>query len=332
MNSRIISIVSSIIALSTVIPSVSAYDFTGCDQVFPVEQLRHGYSYTFWDDYKNNNTYKHQVYDLPSVVYAEQYDYNGSTSFPSFGWSAGLIAQGYQINPGQKLRAVDASSSYPIIYRPATRNADNLILRYTLQYFAQNAGTDWTGPYTHVECQPYEITWCGDGVKDTDEGETCDDGTLNGQPGKCNVSCNGIVPNPPINGVCNPVYNGQTLPGPYNWTDVSAVVCSSGTPVIGTGFPGGPWTWSCNGQNGGTNASCSASKTPPPVPGVCSTTVTGLQAAPLTNGACNAGPVIGFTSVGTNPVNYSWTCGGQNGGPASPPCSASYNAPPPPVA
>jgi hypothetical protein len=42
--------------------------------------------------------------------------------------------------------------------------------------------------------------------------------------------------------------------------------CSTGTasPVSGTG----PWTWSCNGSNGGTTASCSANKTttPPPVP------------------------------------------------------------------
>lgn len=169
MNSRLLTLFSSIIALATVIPSVSAYDFTGCDQIFPAAQLRHGYSYRFWDDYTNHNTYKHQVYNLPSVVYAEQYDYNGSTTFPSFGWSAGLVAQGYQINPGQTMRAVDADSSYPIIYRPATRSPDNLILRYTIQYYAQNAGTNWTGPYTHVECQPYEITWCGDGVVDASE-------------------------------------------------------------------------------------------------------------------------------------------------------------------
>lgn len=82
MNSRIFALVSSVITLSAVIPSVSAYDFSGCDQIFPVEQLRHGYSYNFWDDYTNNNTYKHQVYNYPSVVYSEQYDYNGSTSFP----------------------------------------------------------------------------------------------------------------------------------------------------------------------------------------------------------------------------------------------------------
>jgi hypothetical protein len=138
MNSRIFTLVSSVLALSILIPSVSAYDFSGCNQVFPAEKLRHGYSYRFWDDYSNLNTYKHQVTGYPSISYSEQYDYNGSTTFPGFSWSAGLAGQGYEINPGQKIRAIDADTSYPIIYRPASRGPENLVLKYTIDFYAQN--------------------------------------------------------------------------------------------------------------------------------------------------------------------------------------------------
>ncbi len=75
--------------------------------------------------------------------------------------------------------------------------------------------------------------------------------------------------------------------------------------------------------------SCSANKIATPVNGVCSSTVTGAQPSPLSNGACNVGPVIGFNASGTNPVNYTWKCGGQNGGLDSPNCTASYTLPPP---
>jgi hypothetical protein len=53
-----------------------------------------------------------------------------------------------------------------------------------------------------------------------------------------------------INGTCGPT-NGQTgilLP--------TTGLCNTGTPTTVTG--NGDWVWSCNGSNGGTNASCSA--------------------------------------------------------------------------
>ena len=84
MKPRALLLLSSLLALATTMPVVNAFDTTGCDQVFQPEQLRHGYSYKFYDDYTNNNTFKHQVYSLPSIVYSEQFDYNGSPSFPAF--------------------------------------------------------------------------------------------------------------------------------------------------------------------------------------------------------------------------------------------------------
>lgn len=55
---------------------------------------------------------------------------------------------------------------------------------------------------------------------------------------------------PIINGVCGPA-DGQTYTSAPT-TDL----CTAGTPSAVSGT--GPWTWTCDGSNGGTNASCSA--------------------------------------------------------------------------
>ncbi len=72
----------------------------------------------------------------------------------------------------------------------------------------------------------------------------------------CNLSGDTLtVTNAPVNGQCDNRSNGQTLA-----SKPVSNLCLSGddtpTPVAGSG----PWTWSCNGLNGGTNASCSAQK------------------------------------------------------------------------
>jgi hypothetical protein len=63
--------------------TVEAFNTAGCDQVFSSAQLRYGYNYRFWDDYTNQNSYKHQVYDVPVVSVEENHgDYNGTPSVP----------------------------------------------------------------------------------------------------------------------------------------------------------------------------------------------------------------------------------------------------------
>ncbi|MDR0650755.1 MAG: hypothetical protein LBG59_05135 [Candidatus Peribacteria bacterium] len=69
----------------------------------------------------------------------------------------------------------------------------------------------------------------------------------------------------------------------------------------------GPWTWTCNGSNGGTTANCSANKK---VNGVCgSANGTNITAAPTSN-LCSVGTAS--TVSGSGP--WTWTCAGLNGG------------------
>ena len=59
-----------------------------------------------------------------------------------------------------------------------------------------------------------------------------------------------VPPLPPVNGVCGSSNGGVLTSAP---TDN---LCSAGTPSAVTGS--GPWSWSCSGLYGGTNAGCSA--------------------------------------------------------------------------
>ncbi len=76
----------------------------------------------------------------------------------------------------------------------------------------------------------------------------------NGDGIKGNVSsANYLINIPPIDGSCGSS-NGQTFT-----TAPTSNLCSAGTTSTVNGS--GPWSWTCNGQNGGTDASCSANIT-----------------------------------------------------------------------
>lgn len=79
-----------------------------------------------------------------------------------------------------------------------------------------------------------------------------------------------------------------------------------------------------NGTAGSCNNTCNGNLPPEPVP-VCNSIINGRAVTtPLTIGQCDVGTVSGFTAIGTNPVNYSWSC---NAGTRSVACTANYITP-----
>jgi hypothetical protein len=87
------------------------------------------------------------------------------------------------------------------------------------------------------ECHPIYARWCGDGV--VSNGETCDDGAQNGQPGKCNNTCSSTSSGTPM---CSTAYSG-TLTAP-----ITQGYCNSGTVMNFTGTIVGNitnYTWQC---------------------------------------------------------------------------------------
>ena len=72
-------------------------------------------------------------------------------------------------------------------------------------------------------------------------------------------------PPPPVNGGCGGANSGTFADAT---AANSAGLCSAGAASPASLAGTGPWNWTCNGSNGGTNASCMASATaaPPPPP------------------------------------------------------------------
>jgi len=111
-----------------------------------------------------------------------------------------------------------------------------------------------------------------------------------------------IGSNNPVNAQCGPSH-GQSLS-----SAPATGLCNSGTPSIVSGS--GPWTWTCSGVNGGSNASCRAEVATLPVNAQCGPSHgQSLSSAPAT-GLCNSGT----PSIVSGSGPWTWVCSGVNGG------------------
>ena len=159
-----------------------------CDQVF-TGTLRYGKGYMFGDVF-NASSVPSYLWSY-KVEYQEQYDYNNSPDFPQFGRTNEIKAQDYTVYANQSLQVIAAKTSYDILAVPATRNFNNLFLKYTITYSQDIAGNN---KVAHTECKYYEISRCGDGVLDADREEQCDEGANNGKPGStCSIDCKTVT-------------------------------------------------------------------------------------------------------------------------------------------
>lgn len=105
------------------------------------------------------------------------------------------------------------------------------------------------------------------------------------------------------------IVNGQC--GTANGSNVTSApntnLCLAGmaTPVAGSG----PYTWTCDGLNGGTNMSCQANLT---VNGKCGTANNTPYAQAPATGLCTMGMASAVASSPNGP--FTWTCSGVYGG------------------
>jgi YVTN family beta-propeller protein len=132
--------------------------------------------------------------------------------------------------------------------------------------------------------------------------------TCAGSHGGSTASCSA---NLEVNGVCGSS-NGKA----YTAVPLSNL-CKAGTASSILGF--GPWDWTCQGANGGTNASCSAKLK---VNGVCgAANKKKFFTQPDSDLLCSAGSASSVTGKGP----WKWKCAGSNGG-KSASCSANLEA------
>ena len=120
----------------------------------------------------------HFTFDSTAVYSSDQ--------VPGFGWTPDIASRGYIVQPYENLPTgvpiIRANGTYGITHVPASGHSDfgDITITYTISYFEHNGA--WQGPKSHKECALYRITWCGDGVVQSGDGETCDLGAQNGQP------------------------------------------------------------------------------------------------------------------------------------------------------
>ena len=130
-----------------------------------------------------------------------------------------------------------------------------------------------------------------------------------GSNGGTTASCSA---NLEVNGACGSSNGGTFFSAP------TTNLCNAGAPTTVTGS--GPWSWTCQGLNDGTNANCSGNPNPQPANGVCGVANGhGFSMSPTTN-LCSAGAAS--TVTGTGPWN--WSCQGINGG-STMSCSANLD-------
>lgn len=148
-----------------------------------------------------------------------------------------LAAINWKVNPGQTVRhlttaeEVGSPATFAFnwsFYSPYTSNVSNSFGNYTFyKPNYRNPGTHPTTPSVGsaydaetrmltffdgdnnqnttsdnrgiVECQRYQVRWCGDGILATAYGEQCDNGLANGTPGNsCSATCQNVpLPLPP---------------------------------------------------------------------------------------------------------------------------------------
>jgi hypothetical protein len=111
------------------------------------------------------------------------------------------------------------------------------------------------------------------------------------------------------NYVVSAIINGQCKAAailPHSSTP-TAPLCEKGTATTPTGT--GPWSWNCNGSNGGTSVTCSAPVFVP-INGQCKATAIVPHSSTPTAPLCETG--TSTTPTGTGP--WAWNCNGSNGG------------------
>jgi len=169
--------------------------------------MRHGYNYLFNDTYNNANNYSHEL-ETVDWYFQEEYDYNNSSSFPTFG----LVDPNWNwlFPANDSLLFLESTSSYPIYSYPpsaADQSYDNFVVAFDLMVHGNLANGQQTPSRNHTECKYYEISRCGDGILDTDYDEACDDGnTIDGDG--CESDC---TLTPSTAGECASTYDGQTI-------------------------------------------------------------------------------------------------------------------------
>jgi hypothetical protein len=158
--------------------------------------LRQGYSYFFGNSFSAGNL-DAGLTNL-RVEFTEKGNFNRGGN-PKFPWTGDIISEGYVVKSGGDMSISRSDVRYQVIDHPINRKQDNIVIKYFVKY-KEKSGETWGPELEAVSIQNYEISWCGDGVRDdyidsynsVQISEACDpndemkEGWVNGE---CPVTC-----------------------------------------------------------------------------------------------------------------------------------------------
>jgi len=219
-----------------------------------------------------------------------------SSTSPSQTWSYG----GYKMT-NESLVAFVQYKPFPS-FATATQNPTVISKMFTEYVDGVND--------THLDGVITNFKFCGDG--NLDSGEQCDDGNQISGDG-CSATCT----NEPVDGVCGTANLGTFVSA----AAVNAAgLCAAGTPNPAAVSGSGPWAWSCDGKNGGSNGGCSASSVPPPALGCNAANqcvAGGTLGACVTDGDCGSSSSSSSSSSGSSSSSSSSSGSSSSGSSSS---------------
>ena len=152
-----------------------------CSSVAPPRPLRYQYQYGFFDIYQNQSA--DQVYlHTFEVRYKDSKYLSQGERYPDgklFAWTKELVDNGYKIQAHSSIKHISTYKSdwavlnHPVSRRDAARLEYDFMVAYKYTYDFNNNEKDVSSHKQFVTCQPYYITWLGDGVVDS-KYEKCD--------------------------------------------------------------------------------------------------------------------------------------------------------------
>lgn len=135
---------------------------TGCilAKKIVTRDLTYGNSYTFKLDMENSKSSDIGIQSV-ALEYAERFDFNGSSSFPSFDWNTAFAESGHRLAQGSEATVYNAKEDYPINFVSDEANTGDgfpdLLIAYRVKYLVQSAD-GWNGPFEEVtSCIRYDI-------------------------------------------------------------------------------------------------------------------------------------------------------------------------------
>jgi len=149
------------------VPTISCSNTIKDIEVFtenkPSLLLRHGFNYTL--NQSIQSTLPLYISDFRGSFFSERGgDFNGGDN-PGWSETNILLSSKKQIPPNTNMIIFKSKAPYNIHYHPKKRKKDNLYIEFHIHYYKWKNNT-WIGPILLITKQPYEITWCGDGIVD----------------------------------------------------------------------------------------------------------------------------------------------------------------------